>query len=163
MTEHLIRLRRGWLCLEEGGLPNASDPESGRELTLPVTWPERAGSMTVVRLVRLFTAPSIDPACESLSLRLSAVAGLVSVQLNGRELARPTPGNTALELPLDDPLPRRNRLVLDVLPPGAGAAHGFAEPAWGFIALVIKRGASPAEDSSAGSVDESLGGSGPPE
>jgi hypothetical protein len=163
MPEHQIRLRRGWRCFKSDGPSDVPDSDSGLEIALPVTWPARAGPEEAVRLVRSFTAPTIDPPRECVSLRLSAVVGLVSVQLNGQELARPTPGTTALELHLRDPLPRRNRLVLDVLLQAAGPFDGHAPPAWGFIALVIERSAAPSDDASAGAVDESLGGSDVPE
>jgi hypothetical protein len=157
MPEHQIRLRRGWRWLKDVSPPGAIAAESGHEIALPATWPERAGAEARVRLVRLFTAPSIDPLRETLLLRLSAVAGLVSVQLNGQELARPAPGTTDVELPLRDPLPRRNRLVLDILPPGAGPFGGGAPEAWGSIALVIRDAAASAADGSG--AHESLGGS----
>jgi hypothetical protein len=164
MPEHLIRLRGGWLCLEDGGAPDASASASGPRITLPVCWPAQAVAKGAVRLVRWFTAPVLNASRESLSLRMSAVGGLVSVQLNGQELARPAQGTEALELPLPDPLPRRNYLVLDVRLGGAVASHDFPQPAWGFIALVI-RDQGPVEDAGSPgsrSGDESLGERGPP-
>src|SRR5690242_13464363 len=103
MPEHLIRLRGGWVCTEPGALVDDPALTPGSRITLPVLWPERAGTQAAVRLVRSFNAPPLDCVRERLSLRMSAVGGLASVDLNGQELARPAPGTTALELPLPDP------------------------------------------------------------
>jgi hypothetical protein len=161
MAEHLIRLRGGWRCVPGGGLPETPAVVAGPLITLPVTWSESAGNPVAVRLIRSFTAPSLDPSCERLSLRMSAVGGLVSVQLNGRELARPAPGTAALELPLRDPLPHRNELVLDVRLSGAHASRDIPQPPWGVVALVI-HGQQPSGDAGADSGDDSLGEDGPP-
>jgi hypothetical protein len=126
-----------------------------------VLWTEQTGPHTTVRLVRSFTAPSLNPSRERLSLRMSAVGGLVSVQLNGQELARPAPRTTALEIPLWDPLPRRNRLVLDVGLEAAVASRAFPGQAWGSVALVISGQGRP-EDAGAGCGDELLGVDDPP-
>jgi hypothetical protein len=122
MCDHLIRLRGGWVCQEPGG-------GSARRLTLPVTW--TSGLTGRVRLLRSFQRPPFDPARESLALRLESIPGLVVVRLNGREHARPTESPGALWLSLDDPLPSRNLLELEVEP-----SADSAEP-WGVIALVI--------------------------
>jgi hypothetical protein len=158
MPEHLIRLRGGWLCIEQGGLLDLDAPASasGPTITLPILWGEQACPQAEVRLLRSFTAPSLNSSRERLSLRMSAVGGLVAVQLNGQELARPTPGTTALEILLRDPLPRRNRLVLEVGLDAAVASREFPAQAWGSIALVIS-GQGPPEDAGARCGDESLG------
>jgi hypothetical protein len=128
MPDHLIRLRGGWLQFD----PHSPvDADSGIRVTLPMTWP--AGPAGRVRLVRSFGPPPFDPGRETLTLRLEHVDGLVSARLNDREIARPTPGTATLDIPLPDPLPRRNLLVLDVDPPGDGRPPG----PWGAIALVI--------------------------
>jgi hypothetical protein len=161
MPEHLIRLRGGWLWQ-----PPQAEARSvaGCRVTLPLTWP--AGHAGRIRLVRSFGPPPLDPDRETLALRLEQVGGLVSVRLNDREIARPTPGTTALEIPLPSPLPRRNLLVLDVDPPGPERAP---EP-WGVVALVIgprepftptNRAAPEAASPQVG--EESLGGSAPHE
>jgi hypothetical protein len=108
MREHIIRLRGGWIW---------------------GPW-----------LIRPFQAPPIDPRCESLGLRLDEVAGLVAVVLNGQELARPPSGTRALWLPLprDPPLPRRNRLVLEVEPPRRPIGLSPNPGPWGAIALVVR-------------------------
>jgi hypothetical protein len=133
MPEHLIRLRGGWEWRE----PEAAS--AARRVTLPMTWP--AGLTSRVRLIRSFQRPPIDPAHEALALRLESVSGLVAAWLNGRELARPNAGATALCLPLDDPLPPRNVLVLEVDPQVPSHAGTDAEP-WGTIALVIRPASS---------------------
>jgi hypothetical protein len=92
---------------------------------------------------------------------MSAVGGLVSVELNGQELARPEPGTTALEIPLRDRLPRRNRLVLDVRLGAAAACREVPQQEWGFVALVISS-PGPHEGAGAACGDESLGEDGPP-
>jgi hypothetical protein len=134
MPEHLIRLRGGWQRLDPhddgGGRPDVT--ETGTRLDLPWTWPgETAGP---VRLVRSFGPPPFDPRRETLSLRLARVEGLRSARLNGREIARGSPGTVEFEIPLSGPLPRRNLLVLDLDPPGPGPARQD----WGAIALVIR-------------------------
>jgi len=131
MPEHLIRLRGGWVLLDPVVLPPLPETSSGPRVTLPITWPEEAGSALAVRLVRSFGPPPLDSTRECLALRLADVGGLVSAHLNGREIARPAPGTTALEVSLPLPLPPRNRLVLDV-----EVAPASTRP-WGAIALVV--------------------------
>jgi hypothetical protein len=138
MGEHLIRLRGGWQRIEKGDDRAASAPGSDRWITLPTTWQEPAGSGAAVRLVRSFAAPPLEAGRERLSLRLSAIAGLVSVEINGQELARPSPGTTALEVPLRGPMPGRNQLVLVVrIDQAAAAGTARSEAPWGVIALVV--------------------------
>jgi hypothetical protein len=122
MSEHIIRLRGGWLYHDPDGV-------SERRLTLPVAW--TPGLTERVRLVRLFQRPAIDPGRESLALRLESIPGLVVVRLNGREQARPSARSGSLFLSLEEPLPSRNVLELEAEPPA-----GCSEP-WGVIALVI--------------------------
>jgi hypothetical protein len=128
MADHWIRLRGGW---------EWHDPEAGsvRRLTLP-----RAGPVdhtAPLLLVRAFHRPTRLGPSASLFLSLQNVAGLLSVALNGRELARPSPGTTAVWLPIDQPLPARNLLSLEVDPNGIpdGDQSGSL---WGSIALVIR-------------------------
>jgi hypothetical protein len=136
MTQHLIRLRGGWFRVDPEWMPDPSAPPAGDRVTLPLTWPDAPGWRGRVRLVRSFGPPPVDPARESLSLRLDQVGGLVSAQLNGREIARPAPGTRALEIPLSEALPRRNLLILDVDVPAAGGPRAPHAP-WGEVALVI--------------------------
>ena len=135
MPEHLIRLRGAWLALDphdgDAGDGSAGADDQGRRINLPITWP--AGTHDPVRLVRSFGPPPFDPDHESLILRLEAIDGLESARLNGREIARPSPGTTRLDIPLTGPLPRRNVLILDLTPPVP--RQGPAP--WGAIALVI--------------------------
>jgi len=120
MAEHLIRLRGAWQ--REGASPGRID--------LPTTWPAHLESPLI--LSRRFRRPRIDPAAESLLLRLEAVPGLRVVRLNGRDIARPAPGASSLELVPDGPLPESNQLVLEIDPTAAGQGP------WGTIALVIR-------------------------
>jgi hypothetical protein len=131
MPEHLIRLRGGWLWHDPRAGSADDAPGSSRGATLPMTRPAFPGGR--VRLSRRFGIPAFDPARETLSLRLARVGGLTSAQLNGREIARPSPETTAMDVPLPDPLPRRNLLVLEVDFPGVGPQPD----AWGMVALVI--------------------------
>jgi hypothetical protein len=125
MPEHLIYLRRAW----EGHFgPGAAG--AVRRVDLPTAWP--ADLPGPVRLSRAFNRPPLDPGRETLALRLGAVPGLLSVRLNGRPLA--TSGPAGSELPLSDPLPPRNVLLLE-LDPSAAATAG---PGWGEVALVIR-------------------------
>jgi len=124
--EHLIRLRGAWQ------MRRPDDPaETPRRVVLPTSWPaEGAGTLL---LTRRFQRPPVAAGRERVRLRLEAVAGLVSVRLNGDELARPAAGTEALELDVEGLLRARNELVLEVAPPAPGA-----EPSpWGAIALVI--------------------------
>ena len=134
MRNHIIRLRGGWYW-ENGPDQAAGRPE--RRVVLPLTWP--AGVARRGRLVRPFQAPPLDPARESLGFQLDDVAGLVVVELNGRELARPAPGTTSLWLPLppEPPLPRRNLLALEVEPPRRAGSLELDPSPWGTVALVI--------------------------
>jgi hypothetical protein len=133
MRQHRIRLRGGWEC------DWPSDDNRPRRLTLPLAF--LAGDSTRIRLVRSFQKPPIDADRETLWLELEDVPGLVSVTLNGAELARPDPGTRSLCPRLDPDLPPRSQLVLDVdavLLQNALAAGSL----WGSIALVIREHAS---------------------
>jgi hypothetical protein len=135
VPDHLIRLRGGW---------NLDD--APRPVTLPMPLPlPHGGSDGRIRLSRRFGLPPFDPSRESLSLRLSRVAGLASARLNGREVARPSPGTSTLVIPLPDPLPRRNLLVLEVDLAAAGTPDG----PWGDVALAIAA-APPGDDALGG-------------
>jgi hypothetical protein len=137
----LIRFRRAW----ELNIAHAdADAAAGvfgvlpARLTLPVAWP--AGSARRVRLARRFGRPAHDPAHESLLLALDRVPGLRGVWLNGLRLAipDPVPARGRLEIPIDR-LADRNELVLDVEPPPYRPGDSGPPPAWGEIALVIRR------------------------
>lgn len=135
MSEHRIRLRGGWLWLDPDVSPD--DSPTGRRVTLPIEWP--GGPAGRVRLARSFGPPPMDPSRETLALHMARVGGLASARLNGAEIARPTPGTTAIEVPLPGPLPRRNLLVLEV-DLGANGDHPGPDQApvpWGEVALII--------------------------
>jgi hypothetical protein len=129
MPEHLIRLRGGWQWHDEPATEGVI-----RLVTLPLVWP--ADAPGCVRLVRAFHRPPLDRRAATLSLRLEAIAGLVAVRLNQSELARPRAETSELTLPLDEPLPARNLLVLEVHPPDQ-ADPRRGQQLWGRIALVI--------------------------
>lgn len=127
MPEHLIHLRRAWEGrFVEGGA------EVVRRVDLPTSWPMELSAPFL--LSRSFRRPPIEPDRERLSLRLGSVLGLISIQWNGRELARPMVGTTNLELALEGPIPARNLLTLEVDPTESTGS----EMPWGTIALVIQ-------------------------
>jgi hypothetical protein len=96
-------------------------------MTLPCSW--SAETPAAVQLSRKFQAPRFDPSQEALFLRLEHVAGLVQILLNRRIIAGPARGDEVMIVPLGEPLPPRNQLILNVEPTvGSG---------WGEIALVI--------------------------
>jgi hypothetical protein len=133
MPEHLIRLRGGWLWLEPQARGRLPDPSMSRRLTLPLSWPQGNTGKGRVRLTRSFATPRIDPEREILLLRLEHVHGLVSAELNAREITRSAPGTTTIDIPLPYPLPCRNHLVLEVESP----LPGVDVEKWGVVALVI--------------------------
>jgi hypothetical protein len=143
--EHRIRLRGGWQWRVAG---EAGPP---RRVALPIAWPDDA--LGRVLLSRPFNRPPLDPSREALRLELEQVDGLVAVLLNDRDLARPPVGTARLVVPLDDPLPGRNVLVLEVASPPAGRGGS----GWGDIALVIGPAPPTAPDRR-----EPLGGRGDP-
>jgi hypothetical protein len=133
MTEHPIRLRGAWAL----ATPDRPDDVLPRYVSLPVSWPESLGSP--VSLVRRFQRPPVDPARERIFLRMESVLGLLSVRLNGEEIARPGPGGEALELEVGGRLRRGggNELALEVDP--RPARDRSPNGPWGAIALVIRR------------------------
>ncbi len=130
-AEHLIRLRGPWTCR-----PRLDNLEAEIRIDLPTPTPPSVGES--VCLARSFGRPPIDPDRESLALRFEAVEGLREVRLNGRILSRPDVGVDAIELAIVGPLPPRNRLEIDVDPPGASPRPTDSGP-WGCIALVVRR------------------------
>ncbi len=125
MPEHRIRLRGPWDCSAAG------EAGPGRRVDLPLA---DAGALpTRSRLARKFGRPPYDPALDSLRLELADVPGLLGVRLNGVDCRPADPGGPRWSIPIDDPLPSRNELTLDVDLSGLG---DLAAP-WGSIALVI--------------------------
>ncbi len=130
MTDHRIRLRRGWELLDPGQTPAPGS------LTLPLTefpdWPA-----TPHRLGRWFNTPPLDPTRETLWLQLAAVRGLRSIRLNDHEVAMSPFSEEPLLVPLGEHLQNRNQLVLDVdLDSATRPPPGFF---WGDIALLIRQ------------------------
>ncbi len=128
MADHRIRLRGAW----ERHDPDA---KTGRRVSLPLER-EHAGAGHV-RLIRPFNRPPLDPERERLLLEMEGIAGLVSVRLNQQEIARPEPGTEELTLTLDQPLPMRNVLSLEVEFRDERDAR-LEHSRWGTIALVIR-------------------------
>lgn len=154
MPDYQIRLRGGW---ESPGFDGG--PRVGR-VTLPLPGPPVGPGR--IQFARSFQSPPLDRAAESLWLRLQTVPGLVAVHLNGRELSRAPFVEGTLLLALDEAVPGRNRLVLDVEPPARLPDPGSP---WGEVALVIRRlgeSAVPGRSGPSGDADagELLGGPG---
>jgi hypothetical protein len=126
MPEHFIRLRGAWDFIVMEG-----DAEVVRRVDLPTDWP--IGLDSPFRLQRRFGRPPMDLSTVSVRLEMLGVPGLVAARLNGRELAGPDLGGSDWSVPLIDPLPSRNVLVLEV------DFGSLPEPprSWGAIALVI--------------------------
>ena len=82
MSEHLIRLRKGW---ELEDLDSPDHRPQRVSLPLEAGW---AGARRL-RLTRRFGCPPLNPGSESLWLRLESVLGLASLRLNDLDL---TPG-----------------------------------------------------------------------
>lgn len=132
MREHWIQLRGGW----ERHDPSAR-PGRVQRVSLPIEWPP--GPPGRVRLIRRFGCPPIDPARESLVLRLENVPGLVAVRFNDRPVEPPAEAGATLCL---DPVLSRNELVLEVDPDLAARGGGTAG-AWGRVALVVRPSSMP--------------------
>jgi hypothetical protein len=130
VAEHQIRLRAAWrLRIVDA----AAEAES--RVDLPTVWPP--GFVRPFRLSRSFRRPQINNPSETLVLRLGEVPGLRTVVLNGRAQSWSSSDWGAVELPLDDSLPARNELVLEVDPRYWPPGGSLAQP-WGSIALVIR-------------------------
>ncbi|MDR3638740.1 MAG: hypothetical protein P4L84_33345 [Isosphaeraceae bacterium] len=116
-------------------MAHGNQGEPRQRVNLPMTWP--AGIHGPVRLLRSFQKPVIDPASEVLFLRLDHVAGLRTLLLNDREIAR-TPGDQAsLTVRLDDLIERRNVLSLEIELPQLLESDVPAAP-WGSISLLVR-------------------------
>lgn len=127
MSEHWIRLRKGWELIDLDSLD--ARPE---RITLPLRagW----GSAHRLRLVRRFGCPPLDPLVESLWLRLESVAGLTSLQLNGCDLPLGQDVQGRIEIRLTDLRPRYE-LALEL---STAAAPLRDRTGWGEIALLIR-------------------------
>ena len=130
---HAIRFRGGW-TLSGGNLAAAADKVRPERFTLPCVWPSEIAG--VVRLERRFQTPPLDTACERPRLRLDAVAGLISADLNGESLGVVGPSDHALDLAVALPPRASNVLTLEV-DVEAASAHARGKP-WGEVALVIE-------------------------
>ena len=128
MSEHLIRLRRGWE-LEDLDFPD----HRPQRVSLPL----EAGWAGVrrLRLTRRFGCPPLNPGSESLWLRLESVLGLASLQLNGRDLPLGPCEHGTIDIRLAE-LPDRNELALELTSTDAQRGGGLA---CGEIALLIRQ------------------------
>jgi hypothetical protein len=130
MTEHQIRLRRGWECREA----DAPDPEV-RRLDLPVRWSSEIARRLV--LTRRFGRPAVEPGRQVLILRLDQVVGTRAIILNGQTIASASAETTHYAIELAD-LAERNVLVLEIETPPQDASPVENRQDWGVIALVIR-------------------------
>ena len=131
MPEHEIRFRAGWILagLDETG-------ERTREvISLPVDWanfPARGG---VVRIVRSFQRPPIDPEAESIGLRIADAPGVVALRLNDSPIAfEPTALEADFDCALEPLAARRNVLEMEV-----DLAEASRLRSWGKVSLLIRR------------------------
>jgi hypothetical protein len=119
-------------------------------LTLPVDWTQFLGLVNaeqgpgLIRLSRRFQSPKVDPASESVCLRLENVPGLMAAYLNDQplNLKLVQPDSGLLEIPLQASAEQVPCLLkLEVSMEGQQRTSGGTEPpaAWGSIALVIRR------------------------
>lgn len=129
MNEHFIRLRRGWEVV-------SVDPP--RRVDLPIVWPEDFPRSIVLR--RRFQTPRIDAERETLVLRFEAIAGTVSLRLNGQVITPSSPPPTTIrEWIWETPRPGGNVLEIDVDLGGHSEADARRSEPWGGIALVVRR------------------------
>ena len=130
MSQHLIRLRKGWELID---LDSPDLRPAPITLPLPAGW----GAARRLRLTRRFGCPPLSLQSESLWLRLESVPGLASLQLNGHDLPLGPYFQGTIDIRLAD-LPARNELALEL----SGGASLGAPPgdrvAWGEIALLIR-------------------------
>jgi hypothetical protein len=132
MSEHLIRLRKGW---ELEDLDSPDHRPQRVSLPLEAGW---AGARRL-RLTRRFGCPPLNPGSESLWLRLESVSGLASLRLNDRDLS-PGPGvHVVVDIRLAE-LPARNVLALELSSAAAlSDAQRCGSLACGEIALLIRQ------------------------
>lgn len=130
MSEHLIRLRKGWESIDL----DSPDPRP-RRITLPL--PAGWGRSRRLRLTRRFGCPPLSPGLESLWLRLESVSGLSSLQLNGRDLPLGPRSHGTIDIRLEE-LPARNELALELSSAAAPDDLRDGSTVWGEIALLIR-------------------------
>jgi hypothetical protein len=130
VSEHLIRLRKGWESIDLDSL----DPRPERiTLPLPAGW--RSGRR--LRLTRRFGCPPLNPHIESLWLRLESVLGIAALQLNGRDIPLGPYSHGTIDIPLAELRPR-NELTLELSGAPAADTPPGESTVWGEIALVIR-------------------------
>ena len=122
VTDHRIRFRGGWELIDLDQ-PGASPVR----VTLPLR--SEVSPRRRIRLARKFGRPPVDDRTESIWLSLDHMPGLRSASLNGWLLELTLPLVGRVEVPVE--LPDRSELVLEADLP--------ASPAWGEVALLIRR------------------------
>jgi hypothetical protein len=137
MTEHRIRLRRGWECQEAG-----SPASQARRLELPTRWTFDVPTRLI--LTRRFGRPAFDPSRQALLLELEQVAGTRSILLNGQPIALVAAATPQHTIKLGD-LPERNALVLEIETPVHVVSAAGTVDDWGLISLIV-RTIEPARD-----------------
>ena len=106
MSEHLIRLRKGWELID---LDSPDLRPAPITLPLPAGW----GAARRLRLTRRFGCPPLSLQGESLWLRLESVPGLASLRLNGHDLPLGPYFQGTIDIRLADLL-ARNELALEL-------------------------------------------------
>ena len=127
MSDHLIRLRAGWI----------GDFETGSTgIDLPTAWlafrPARK-----FKLHRSFRLPRIKPE-DSLDLVLDHVLGLASVALDEDDRSEAVTGPGPFSIPINAGPPRRVRLTLEIDPALWPTEFNDTDLPWGLVALRIR-------------------------
>jgi hypothetical protein len=130
MTEHRIKLRRGWECQETG-----SPPSAARRLELPTRW--TFGVPRRLILTRRFGRPAFDLSRQVLLLELEQIAGTRSILLNGQPLALVSVTTSRHTIRLGD-LAERNVLVLEIETPAPVVSAAGIVDDWGMISLIVR-------------------------
>jgi hypothetical protein len=149
MTEHRIKLRRGWECQETG-----SPPSAARRLELPTRWTFEMP--TRLTLTRRFGRPALDLGRQILLLELEQIAGTRSILLNGQPIALVSATTPQHAIRLGD-LAERNVLVLEIETPAPVVSAADIVDDWGMISLIV-RTIEPAHHSVAGQIAPGVAG-----
>ena len=130
---HAIRLRGGWTLANPAASIDPTLPPNPR-LNLPIHWPSSLPRL--VRLERRFNSPPVNPTLERVALRLEAVPGLLSANLNGQPLPDVNPANHAIVVHVNLTPRSTNLLTLEV---NLDIARQLLQnDPWGCVALEIQ-------------------------
>jgi hypothetical protein len=149
MTEHRIKLRRGWECQETG-----SPPSAARRLELPTRWTFEMP--TRLTLTRRFGRPALDLDRQVLLLEMEQIAGTHSILLNAQPIALASATTSSHTIRLSD-LAERNVLVLEIETPAPVVSAAGIVDDWGMISLIV-RTIEPAHDSVASQIAPGVAG-----